>query len=140
MVQQYIMLLRWTEQGIRNFKDTTRRADSAKREAERIGGKLTLYWTFGEYDLVCILEAPNDEAAMEFGLKVGSFGNVRTTTLKAFTEEEIAGVVKKLSKVFRSICLSINASLWRIELCLRKLLSWLRSWVQIPYNSLRLIW
>jgi uncharacterized protein with GYD domain len=97
MVQQYIMLLRWTEQGIRNFKDTTRRADAAKREAERIGGKLTLYWTFGEYDLVCILEAPNDEAAMEFGLKVGSFGNVRTTTLKAFTEEEIAGVVKKLS-------------------------------------------
>jgi uncharacterized protein with GYD domain len=97
MVQQYIMLLRWTEQGIRNFKDTTRRADSAKREAERIGGKLTLYWTFGEYDLVCILEAPNDEAAMEFGLKVGSFGNVRTTTLRAFTEEEIAKVINKLS-------------------------------------------
>ena len=95
--QYYVMLLRWTEQGIRNFKDTTRRADAAKREAERIGGKLTLYWTFGEYDLVCILEAPNDEAAMEFGLKVGSLGNVRTTTLKAFTEEEIAGVVKKLS-------------------------------------------
>ena len=68
----------------------------AKREAERIGGKLTLYWTFGEYDLVCILEAPNDEAAMEFGLKVGSLGNTRTTTLKAFTEEEIAKVVNKL--------------------------------------------
>jgi uncharacterized protein with GYD domain len=96
MAQHYIMLLRWTEQGIRNFKDTTRRADAAKREAERIGGKLTLYWTFGEYDLVCILEAPNDEAAMEFGLKVGSFGNVRTTTLRAFTEEEIARVVGKL--------------------------------------------
>jgi uncharacterized protein with GYD domain len=95
--QYYIMLLRWTEQGIRNFKDTTKRADAAKSEAERIGGKLTLYWTFGEYDLVCILEAPNDEAAMEFGLKVGSLGNVRTTTLRAFTEEEIAGVVKKLS-------------------------------------------
>jgi uncharacterized protein with GYD domain len=97
MVQQYIMLLRWTDQGIRNIKDTTRRADSAKREAERIGGKLTLYWTFGEYDLVCILEAPNDEAAMEFELKVGSFGNVRTTTLRAFTPEEIAKVINKLS-------------------------------------------
>ena len=96
MVQQYIMLLRWTDQGIRNFKDTTRRADSAKREAERIGGKLTLYWTFGEYDLVCILEAPNDEAAMEFELKVGSLGNVRTTTLRAFTQEEIARVINKL--------------------------------------------
>ena len=96
MVLQYIMLLRWTDQGIRNIKDTTRRADSAKREAERIGGKLTLYWTFGEYDLVCILEAPNDEAAMEFELKVGSFGNVRTTTLRAFTQEEIGRVINKL--------------------------------------------
>jgi uncharacterized protein with GYD domain len=96
MVQQYIMLLWWTEQGIRNFKDTTGRADAAKSEAERIGGKLTVYWTFGKYDMVCILEAPNDEAAMEFGLKVGSLGNVRTTTLRAFTEEEIARVVNKL--------------------------------------------
>ena len=96
MVQQYIMLIRWTDQGIRDSKDTTRRSEAAKREAERIGGKLTVYWTFGEYDIVCILEAPNDEAAMEFGLKVGSLGNVRTTTLRAFTEEEVAGVVEKL--------------------------------------------
>jgi uncharacterized protein with GYD domain len=96
MVQKYIMLIRWTDQGIRNAKDTTRRSEAAKREAERIGGKLTVYWTFGEYDIVCILEAPNDEAAMEFGLKVGSLGNVRTTTLRAFTEEEIARVVNKL--------------------------------------------
>jgi uncharacterized protein with GYD domain len=90
------MLLQWTDQGIRNSKDTTRRADAAKREAERIGGNLTVYWTFGEYDMVCILEAPNDEAAMEFGLKVGSLGNVRTTTLRAFTEEEIAKIIGKL--------------------------------------------
>jgi uncharacterized protein with GYD domain len=96
MVQQYIMLIRFTDQGIRNAKDTTRRADAAKREAERIGGNLTVYWTFGEYDSVCILEAPNDEAAMEFGLKVGSLGNVRTTTLRAFTEEEIAKIIGKL--------------------------------------------
>jgi uncharacterized protein with GYD domain len=96
MVQQYIMLIRWTDQGIRNARDTTRRTEAAKREAERIGGKLTVYWTFGEYDIVCILEAPNDEAAMEFGLKVGGLGNVRTTTLRAFTEEEIARVVNKL--------------------------------------------
>ena len=96
MVQHYIMLIRLTDQGIRNIKDTTRRADAAKSEVERIGGKLTVYWTFGEYDMVCILEAPNDEAAMEFGLKVGSLGNVRTITLRAFTEEEIARVVNKL--------------------------------------------
>ena len=94
MVQHYIMLIRWTDQGIRNVKDTTRRADAAKGEAERIGGKLTFYWTFGEYDLVCILQAPNDDAAMQFGLRIGSFGNVRTTTLRAFTEEEIAKLLQ----------------------------------------------
>jgi uncharacterized protein with GYD domain len=96
MVQHYIMLIRLTDQGIRNIKDTTRRADAAKSEAERIGGKLTVYWTFGKYDAIGILEAPNDEAAMQFELKVGSLGNVRTTTLKAFTEEEIAKLVDKL--------------------------------------------
>jgi uncharacterized protein with GYD domain len=96
MVQHYIMLMRFTDQGIRNAKDTTRRADAVRSEAERIGGNITVYWTFGKYDGVGILEAPNDEAAMEFGLRVGSLGNVRTTTLKAFTEEEVARVVDKL--------------------------------------------
>jgi uncharacterized protein with GYD domain len=97
MVQHYIILIRFTEQGIRNIKDTTRRADIASREAERIGGKFTSYWTFGKYDGVGILEAPNDEAAMEFELRIGSLGNIRTTTLKAFTQEEIARVVDRLS-------------------------------------------
>jgi uncharacterized protein with GYD domain len=96
MAQQYILLIRLTDQGIRNIKDTTRRAEAATSEAERIGGKFTVYWTFGEYDAIAILEAPNDEAAMEFELKVGSLGNIRTTTLKAFTEEEIARVLDKL--------------------------------------------
>jgi uncharacterized protein with GYD domain len=96
MVQHYIILIRLTDQGIRNIKDTTRRADAARSEAERISGKFTVYWTFGEYDGIGILEAPNDEAAMEFGLRVGSLGNARTTTLKAFSEEEIAKVVNKL--------------------------------------------
>ena len=96
MAQHYIMLIRFTDQGIKNIKDTTRRADAARSEAERIGGKFTVYWTFGKYDGIGILEAPNDEAAMEFGLRVGSLGNTRTTTLKAFTEEEIARVVNKL--------------------------------------------
>jgi uncharacterized protein with GYD domain len=96
MARHYIMLIRFTDQGIKNIKDTTRRADAARSEAERIGGKFTVYWTFGKYDGVGILEAPNDEAAMEFGIRVGSLGNIRTTTLKAFSEEEIANVVNKL--------------------------------------------
>jgi uncharacterized protein with GYD domain len=97
MAQRYIMLIRWTDQGIRNIKDTIRRAEAAKGEAEKIGGKITTYWTFGEYDGIGILEAPNDDAAMEFELKLGSLGNIRTTTLRAFTEEEIARVVDRLA-------------------------------------------
>jgi uncharacterized protein with GYD domain len=96
MAQHYIILIRFTDQGIRNVKDTTRRADAARSEAEKVGAKFTVYWTFGKYDGIGVLEAPNDDAAMEFGLRVGSLGNVRTTTLKAFTEEEIARVVDKL--------------------------------------------
>ena len=96
MAQHYIMLMRFTDQGIRNVKDTRKRAEAEKSEAEKLGFKFTVYWTFGKYDGVGVLEAPNDEAAMEFGLKVGTLGNTRTTTLKAFTEEEIAKVVNKL--------------------------------------------
>ena len=96
MVQRYIILTRFTDQGIRNVKDTTRRADAARSKAEKMGCKLTIYWTFGEQDAIAILEAPNDDAVMEFELKVGSLGNIRTTTLRAFTEEEIARVVDKL--------------------------------------------
>jgi uncharacterized protein with GYD domain len=80
----------------KKLQDTIKWADAAKSEAEKIGGKFTSYWTFGKYDGIGILEAPNDEAAMHFGLKVGSLGNIRTTTLRAFTEEEIASVLDKL--------------------------------------------
>jgi uncharacterized protein with GYD domain len=96
MAQHYIMLMRFTDQGIGNVKDTLRRAEAEKSEAEKLGCKFTVYWTFGKYDGIGILEAPNDEAAMEFGLRVGSLGNTRTTILKAFTEEEIVKVVNKL--------------------------------------------
>lgn len=62
MTQRYIILMRWTEQGIRNFKDTIKRAEAARSEAEKIGGKFTSYWTFGKYDGIGILEAPTEEA------------------------------------------------------------------------------
>ena len=90
------MLMRFTDQGIRNVKDTIGREEVEKSEAEKLGCKFTVYWTLGKYDGIGILEAPNDDAAMEFGLRVGRLGNTRTTTLKAFTEEEIAKVVNKL--------------------------------------------
>jgi uncharacterized protein with GYD domain len=86
MTQRYIILMRWTEHGIRNFKDTMKRAKAAKTEAEKIGSKFASSWIFGKYDGIGVLYAPNEEAAMQFGLKVGSLGKTRTTTLRAFTE------------------------------------------------------
>jgi uncharacterized protein with GYD domain len=98
--------MRWTEQGIINFKDTMKRAKAAKIEAEKIGGRFTSFRTFGKHDAIVILEAPKEEASMQFELKVGSLGNIRTTTLRAFTEEEIANVIDKLSQLGCGISLS----------------------------------
>ncbi|HZB18050.1 MAG TPA: GYD domain-containing protein [Nitrososphaeraceae archaeon] len=66
-------------------------------DIEKVGGKLIGgYYTFGEYDVVIVMEAPNDEAVMSLMLKVGSAGNVRTKTLKAFTAEEGIKIIKDL--------------------------------------------
>lgn len=74
-----------------------KRAKAAKSDTEKIGGKFTSFWTFGKYDAIVILEAPNEEATMQFELKVGSLGNIRTTKLRGFIEEEIVSVIDKLS-------------------------------------------
>ncbi len=96
-MSQYILLVNWTEQGISKIKESTDRYSSFKASVENAGGKLIGgYYTFGEYDVVLIIEAPNDEAVMSLMLKVGSYGNVRTKTLKAFTPEEGAKIIKDL--------------------------------------------
>ncbi len=93
----YVSLLNWTEQGIRNVKDTLERADRAAEVAEKHGARFQqLYWTVGPYDLVGIIEAPDDEAATAFLLEVGSAGNVRTTTLRAYDREEMRGIIERL--------------------------------------------
>jgi uncharacterized protein with GYD domain len=68
----------------------------AMQRAEQAGGKLTIYVTMGEYDAVAILEAPDDQAAMRGQLELGTQGNIRTTTLKAFSREEFEQVVGSL--------------------------------------------
>ena len=94
----YILLIKLTDQGARDAKDSPNRVQAAQKEAEKLGGKLTTYYTFGEYDTVNILEAPSDEAALAFVSQLVSLGNVRTTTLKAFTVEEAAKIIsRKLS-------------------------------------------
>jgi uncharacterized protein with GYD domain len=94
----YILLVNWTEQGINRIKDTSDRFSSFKASVEKAGGKLIgRYYTFGEYDVVVVIEAPNDETVMSLMLKVGSDGNVRTKSLKAFTAEEGMKIIKDLA-------------------------------------------
>lgn len=93
----YVILGNWTEQGIRNVKDSPKRAAAAKQAVQKAGGKwIGLYYTFGQYDFVAIMETPSDEAAMSVLLNLGSQGNVRTTTLRAFPESEGFKIIKKV--------------------------------------------
>jgi len=93
----YITLYKWTDQGIKNVKESPDRIKAAVKAVEGAGGKvLSIYITMGEYDLVAISEAPNDETVAAFLLGQGMLGNVRTTTLRAFTENQFADILKKL--------------------------------------------
>jgi uncharacterized protein with GYD domain len=93
----YITLYNWTEQGIKNVKGAPARIEAAIKSAEAIGGKsLGVYLTMGEYDLVSVFESPDDETASAFLLAQGMQGNVRSTTLRAFTKQQFAEIVKKL--------------------------------------------
>jgi len=93
----YISLMNLTDQGIKDIKNAPQRVEEAVKGLEAMGGKLIGFYTvMGEYDYVGIAEAPSDEVAMTFLLGLGSTGNVRTTTLKAFTKEQIAEMVKRL--------------------------------------------
>lgn len=93
----YITLYKLTDQGIKNIKAAPGRIEEAMKGLESMGGKLIgIYSVMGEYDYVAIGEGPSDEIAMTFALAVGSAGNVRTTTLKAFTKEEFGEIVKKI--------------------------------------------
>jgi uncharacterized protein with GYD domain len=93
----YIVLYKLTDQGIKNIKEAPQRIEEGFKGMEAMGGKVVgFYSVMGEYDYVGIGEAPSDEVAMTFMLAQGSAGNVRTTTLKAFTKEEFAEIVKKL--------------------------------------------
>lgn len=94
---RFVVLMKLTEQGIKNIKDAPQRLEQGTKALEAMGGKLLdFYSTMGEYDYVAIAEAPSDEVATTFLLALGSLGNVRTTTLKAFTREEFARIVKKI--------------------------------------------
>ena len=93
----YVTLIKWTDQGVRNAKDSIQRAGAFRSDLERRGGKLlSIYWTQGKYDIVATIDAPDDQTAMAAVLAVGGLGNVRTETLRAFNETEMQSILQKV--------------------------------------------
>ena len=93
----YITLVNFTDQGIRNVRATTKRAKAFQSMADKAGAKVKeIYWTMGRHDVVVILEAPDDETVTRALLSLGSLGNVRTETLRAFSAKEMDGILKGL--------------------------------------------
>ena len=90
----YVSLVNWTEQGIKNFPDTVRRAEEFSRFVQGSGGKVReLLWTVGEYNVVILSEFSDDEKAFAAFLRLGSAGNVRSRTLRAFTAAEMKAII-----------------------------------------------
>jgi uncharacterized protein with GYD domain len=93
----YIILVSYTEQGIRDIKESPARLEAAKDAFLAVGAQLKeFYLVTGQYDIVALVEAPDDETMAELALSLGSKGNVRTETLRAFTEEEYRKIILAL--------------------------------------------
>ncbi|HEY6166002.1 MAG TPA: GYD domain-containing protein [Nitrososphaeraceae archaeon] len=94
----YDILVNWTEQGIKNVKDSVRRSEAFETAIEKAGGKsIGLYYTLEKHDMVAIVEAPNDEVIASVLYRTGSLGNVSTETLKAFSMSEASDIIEKIS-------------------------------------------
>ena len=93
----YICLANYTDQGIRNVKESPKRLNALKDVVTQLGGSLTsFHLCMGTYDGVLIMDFPDDEAAAKFALAVGAGGNARTTTLKAFSEADYHKIIGDL--------------------------------------------
>ena len=92
----YIALIDWTDQGVRDFKNTVDRYEAAQSAFESLGVSFKdVWWTLGTHDIVATVEAPDDETLAAALLSVAGQGNIRTTTLRAFTREEMRTVIGK---------------------------------------------
>ncbi len=90
----YILLMNWTDQGIRNVRDSAKRLDAAKKGLGDMGGSFKQFFlTMGDHDMVALCEAPDDAVMARFTLSLGMGGNVRTRTLKAFPEAAYREIV-----------------------------------------------
>src|SRR5260370_34854589 len=94
----YIVLGNFTEQGIRNVKDTTKRAEALRGVAGKLGITVKdVYWTLGRYDTCLIVDAPDEASVTALGLSIGTLGNMRTQTLRAFSAEEIGRILGRMT-------------------------------------------
>jgi uncharacterized protein with GYD domain len=92
----YVLLLNWTEQGVKNFKDTVDRYESARSSFDGRGVSFKdVYWTLGQHDIVGVVEAPDDATVAAAGLALAAQGNLRVTTMRAFSGDEMRGVIAK---------------------------------------------
>jgi uncharacterized protein with GYD domain len=92
----YVSLVNWTEQGVKNFRDTLRRAEDYRGLVEKSGGQVRqLLWTLGEYDIVAVADFPDDETATAVVLQTAAGGNVRTKTMKAFDAEQMSAIIQR---------------------------------------------
>lgn len=90
----YILLANFTEHGIRSVQDTTRRADAFRDLAKTLGITVKdIYWTLGRYDIITTVDAPDDTAVTALGLSLGKSGNIRTETLRAFSQADMSAVL-----------------------------------------------
>lgn len=93
----YVSLVHFTDQGIRQIKQTTERATALSVMASKLGVKIKdIYWTMGAYDAVFVSDAPNDEAVAALALNLGSLGNVRTQTMRAYPADEMKKILAQL--------------------------------------------
>ena len=93
----FISLVNWTDQGIRNVKDTVQRYERGEEIANKYGvSNEHIYWTVGPYDMVFIAQAPDEESITAYLLEIGSAGNLRTTTLRAYDREEMSQILERL--------------------------------------------
>ncbi len=93
----YITLVNFTEQGLKDAKNAVNRLRAVEKAIEAAGGrKIGAWWTLGQYDMVLVAEGPDDETATRLLLQIGMQGNVRTATMRAFSEEEMERIVSGL--------------------------------------------
>jgi uncharacterized protein with GYD domain len=93
----FVMLAKFTDQGIKNVKESVGRAEAFKEMARKSGVTVKdIYWTLGQYDVVAICEGPDDEAATVLALSVASRGNVASQTLRAFSFPEMTKILGKM--------------------------------------------